>query len=135
MTALRATPSDANMCSTPALPFVYLTEEDGMSRVEERVRRGRPAARWTAADMAEVVEAVLRSRPDRTWSAEDLRERLAFGREGGPALSSVREALRALEHGGRAERVSVWGLQGWGNTAVAYRPRAARDTARLSAAA
>lgn len=87
-------------------------------------RRGRPEARWTAADMAEVVEAVLRARPDRLWSAEDVRDRLAFGREGGgPAVSSVREALRGLTRDGRVERTTVWGLQGWGHTEHAYRAR------------
>jgi hypothetical protein len=51
-------------------------------------RRGRPEARWTAADLAAVVEAVLRTSPDLLWSADDLRERLAFGHEGGgPAAS------------------------------------------------
>ncbi len=72
--------------------------------------------------MAAVVEAVLRSREGGVWSAEDVRDRLAFGRPaGGPALSSVREALRLLADDGRAERVEVWGLRGWGNTAHAYR--------------
>lgn len=95
-----------------------------MRNIGERVRRGRPEGRWTAADMAEVVEAVLRSRPDDLWSAEDLRDRLSFGREGGgPAISSVREALRALTDGGRIERSTVWGRQGWGHTAHAYRAR------------
>lgn len=106
-----------------------------MIRAEERLRRGRPQARWTTADMAQVVEAVLRSHPDRAWSAEDLRERLAFGREGGPALSSVREALRALTDEGRVERVGVWGLQGWGNTAHAYRAARGPGQLRLTAAA
>ena len=73
-------------------------------------RRARPEARWTAADLAEVVDAVLRTSPDVLWSADDLRGRLAFGQEGGgPAASSVREALGALERAGRAERVEVWG--------------------------
>jgi hypothetical protein len=103
---------------------------------DERVRRGRPQARWTVADMADVVEGVLRSRPDRAWSAEDLRERLAFGREGGgPALSSVREALRALMEDGRAERAAVWGRQGWGNTAHAYRAAGGAAQLRLTVAA
>ena len=88
----------------------------------ERLRRGRAHGRWTAEDMAGVVDAVLRSRGDRVWSAEDVRDRLAFGRPaGGPALSSVREALRLLGEDGRAERIDVWGLRGWGNTAHAYR--------------
>ncbi|WP_217915705.1 hypothetical protein [Miltoncostaea marina] len=114
-------------------------EERGEADVmaaEERLRRGRPGARWTAADMAAVVEAVLRARPDVLWSAEDVRDRLAFGHEaGGPALSSVREALRALVRDGRAERASVWGRRGWGNTAHAYRAPRAPAQARLPIAA
>jgi Fe2+ or Zn2+ uptake regulation protein len=106
-----------------------------MIRADERVRRGRPHGRWTTGDLAEVVEAVLRARPDRAWSAEDLRERLAFGREGGPALSSVREALRALTDAGRVERVDVWGLQGWGNTAHAFRAARGPGQLRLGVAA
>lgn len=106
-----------------------------MIRVDERPRRGRPRGRWTTEDLASVVEAVLRSHPDRAWSAEDLRERLAFGREGGPALSSVREALRALTGEGRAERVDVWGLRGWGNTAQAYRAARGPGQMRLTVAA
>jgi hypothetical protein len=100
----------------------------------ERLRglhRGRAHGRWSAGDMAEVVEAVLRSRGDRVWSAEDVRDRLAFGRPaGGPALSSVREALRLLADEGRAERIEVWGLRGWGNTAHAW--RAADRAAQMS---
>jgi hypothetical protein len=81
------------------------------------------------------VEAVLRSR-DALWSAEDVRDRLAFGRPaGGPALSSVREALRLLSDDGRAERVDVWGLRGWGNTAHAYRTARGAGQLRLTAAA
>lgn len=107
-----------------------------MIGTDERLRRGRPEGRWTAADMAEVVEAVLRSRPDRAWSAEDLRDRLAFGRDGGgPALSSVREALRALMEDGRVERATVWGRQGWGNTAHAYRAARGAAQPRLTVAA
>jgi hypothetical protein len=106
-----------------------------MIRVEERPRRGRPQARWTTGDLAQVVDAVLRSRADQAWSAEDLRERLAFGHEGGPALSSVREALRMLTDEGRVERVDVWGLQGWGNTAHAYRAARGPGQLRLTAAA
>lgn len=106
-----------------------------MTGTDERLRRGRPEARWTVADLAGVVEAVLRERPEVVWSAEDLRERLAFGREaGGPALSSVREALRVLREQGRAERVPVWGLQGWGHTAYAWRA-AGGVQLRLTAAA
>lgn len=102
----------------------------------ERLRRGRAHGRWTAADMADVVEAVLRSRDDRVWSAEDVRDRLAFGRPaGGPALSSVREALRLLGDEGRAERVDVWGLRGWGNTAHAYRASAGAAQMELGIAA
>jgi len=86
--------------------------------------------------MADVVEAVLRSRDDRVWSAEDVRDRLAFGRPaGGPALSSVREALRLLGDEGRAERVEVWGLRGWGNTAHAYRASAGDAQLELGIAA
>lgn len=106
-----------------------------MIGTDDRPRRGRPDARWAAADMAGVVEAVLRERPELAWSAEDLRDRLAFGREGaGPALSSVREALRVLLGQGRAERVDVRGLQGWGHTANAYRA-AGGVQLRLTAAA
>jgi Fe2+ or Zn2+ uptake regulation protein len=102
----------------------------------ERLRRGRAGGRWTAADLAGVVEAVLRSHEDRAWSAEDLRDRLAFGRQGGgPALSSVREALRLLTDQGRVERVRVWGRQGWGSTAHAYRAARGPGQMRLSAAA
>jgi hypothetical protein len=99
-------------------------------------RRGRPEARWTAADLAAVVEAVLRTSPDLLWSADDLRERLAFGHEGGgPAASSVREALAALERDGRAERIEVWGRVGWGGTRHAYRARPAGAQERLPIAA
>jgi hypothetical protein len=106
-----------------------------MIGVEDRLRRGRADARWTVPDMAEVVEGVLRARPEVAWSAEDVRDRLAFGREGGgPALSSVREALRALVRDGRARQVDVWGRQGWGHTAHAYRAAGAAQL-RLTAAA
>ncbi|MGD9571560.1 MAG: hypothetical protein AB7V62_06755 [Thermoleophilia bacterium] len=102
----------------------------------ERPRRGRAHGRWTAADMADVVETVLRSRDDRAWSAEDVRDRLAFGRPaGGPALSSVREALRLLADEGRAERVEVWGLRGWGNTSHAWRAAEGAGQMRLTVAA
>ena len=74
-----------------------------MQMTRRGFRRARPDARWTAADLAEVVDAVLRTSPDVLWSADDMRERLAFGHEGGgPAASSVREALGALERAGRA---------------------------------
>jgi hypothetical protein len=33
----------------------------------------------------------------------------------------VREALRLLADEGRAERIDVWGLRGWGNTTHAWR--------------
>ena len=93
-----------------------------MEMTRRGFRRARPGARWTAGDLAGVVEAVLRTSPDLLWSADDLRERLAFGSEGGgPAASSVREALGALERDGRAERVEVWGRVGWGGTRHAYR--------------
>ncbi len=86
-------------------------------------RRGRPAARWSEPELAEVVMGVLAGAPDVLWSADDVRERLAFGHEGaGPAATSVRGALHALEAAGRVERVEVWGRRGWGNTARAYRP-------------
>ena len=102
----------------------------------ERLRRGRVRSRWTAEDLAAVIEAVLRSRPELAWSAEDLRDRLAFGRAGGgPAPSSVREALRVLCDEGRIERVSAWGRQGWGHTAHAYRAARGAAQLRLSAAA
>jgi hypothetical protein len=101
-----------------------------------RLRRGQAHGRWSAADMGDVVEAVLRSRGDRAWSAEDVRDRLAFGRPaGGPALSSVREALRLLADEGRAERLDVWGLRGWGNTAHAWRAARGAAQMRLGAAA
>lgn len=106
-----------------------------MIGLDERLRRARPQARWTTEDMAGVVEAVLRSRADRAWSAEDVRDRLAFGRDGGPALSSVRDALRTLTDAGRADRVGVWGLQGWGHTAHAYRAGRGTGQLRLTAAA
>ncbi len=94
-----------------------------MQAMRRGFERARPDARWTAADLAEVVEAVLRMSPDVLWSADDLCGRLAFGHEGGgPAASSVREALRALEGAGRIERVQVWGRVGWGGTRHAYRP-------------
>ena len=64
-------------------------------------RRGRPEARWSEPELAEVVMGVLTGAPDVLWSADDVRERLAFGREGGgPAATSVRGALRALEGAG-----------------------------------
>ncbi len=63
-------------------------------------------------------------------------DRLAFGRPaGGPALSSVREALRLLADEGRAERVEVWGLRGWGNTAHAWRASDGAEQMRLTVAA
>lgn len=99
-------------------------------------RRARPQARWTAEDLAEVVEAVLRTAPTVLWSADDVRDRLAFGHEGaGPAASSVREALRALERAGRIERIEVWGRVGWGNTRHAYRVPSAGAQERLPIAA
>jgi hypothetical protein len=99
-------------------------------------QRARPAARWSASELEWVVEAVLRGAPERLWSADDVRERLAFGHEGaGPAATSVRQALRALERSGRAERVDVWGRRGWGNTAHAYRAPVAGSQARLPLAA
>ncbi len=113
-----------------------VTEEADVIGTGERLRRGRAHGRWSAADMADVVEAVLRSRGDRAWSAEDVRDRLAFGRPaGGPALSSVREALRLLADEGRAERIDVWGLRGWGNTAHAWRAARGAAQMRLGAAA
>ena len=99
-------------------------------------RRARPEARWTAADLAEVAGAVLRTAPDALWSADDVRARLAFGQEGGgPPASSVREALRALERAGRAERVEVWGRVGWGGVRHAYRAAAGPAQGRLTVAA
>ncbi len=107
-----------------------------MQRGTRGFQRGRPEARWTAADLAEVVEAVVRAAPGALWSADDLRARLAFGHEGGgPAASSVREALRALEDAGRVERVEVWGRVGWGGTRHAYRGRPAPRRERLPVAA
>ncbi|MGE0028426.1 MAG: hypothetical protein AB7O78_10185 [Thermoleophilia bacterium] len=93
-----------------------------MTRMRD-FRRGRPAARWSEPELAEVVLGVLAGAPEVLWSADDVRERLAFGHEGaGPAATSVRAALRALEDAGRVERVEVWGRRGWGNTAHAFRP-------------
>ena len=90
-------------------------------------RRARPAARWTAAELAEVVRRGAAGAPDVLWSADDVRERLAFGREGGgPAATSVRGALRALERDGRVERVEVWGRRGWGDTRPRLPARAGR---------
>jgi hypothetical protein len=107
-----------------------------MRAVKRGFRRARPAARWTAADLAEVVEAVLRTSPGVLWSADDLRDRLAFGHEGGgPAASSVREALRELERAGRVERAEVWGRVGWGNTRHGYRAAGAGAQGRLPIAA
>src|SRR5262245_34184968 len=107
-----------------------------MEMTRRGFRRGRPEARWTAADLAEVVEAVLRTSPEVLWSADDLRGRLALGQAGGgPAASSVREALAALERDGRAERVEVWGRVGWGGTRHAYRARPAGAQERLPIAA
>ena len=105
--------------------------------VRREFRRGRPTARWGEAELAEVVLGVLNGAPDVLWSADDVRERLAFGREGaGPAATSVRGALRALERAGRVERVDVWGRRGWGNTAHAFRPaRAASGRPGLTVAA
>jgi hypothetical protein len=107
-----------------------------MRSAREGFRRARPRGRMSTADLAEVVEGVLRTAPDRLWSADDVRERLEFGRPGGgPAASSVRVALRALERAGRIERQEVWGRRGWGNTVHAYRTRSGPSTARLWEAA
>jgi hypothetical protein len=96
--------------------------------------RARARARWTVEDLGRVVEAVLASAPDRLWSADDVRTRLGFGHEdGGPAASSVREALAGLEGAGRIERVDVWGRRGWGNARHGY--RVGRAPARLTVAA
>jgi hypothetical protein len=93
-------------------------------------RRGRPAARWSEPELAEVVMGVLVGAPEVLWSADDVRERLSFGHEGaGPAATSVRGALRALERDGRVERVEVWGRRGWANTAHAFRPAGAAGVA------
>ena len=101
-----------------------------------RFARGRAAARWTERELAGVVEAVLRGAPEVLWSADDVRERLAFGREGGgPAATSVRVALTALERDGRVERIDVWGRRGWGNTAHAFRAARVGSQARLPLAA
>lgn len=98
--------------------------------------RGRAAARWSEAELAEVVAGVLGGAPEVLWSADDLRERLAFGREcGGPPATSVRGALAALERVGRVERIDVWGRRGWGNTAHAFRPAGGRTQVRLPLAA
>ena len=107
-----------------------------MQRMRRGFRRARPDGRWTAGDLAEVVEAVLRTSPGVLWSADDVRDRLAFGHEGGgPAASSVREALRELERAGRVERAEVWGRVGWGNTRQASGPRAPGAQGRLPLAA
>lgn len=107
-----------------------------MQAMRRDFRRARPEARWTAGDLAEVVAAVLRTAPDALWSADDVRDRLAFGQAGGgPAASSVRDALRALERAGRIERAEVWGRVGWGGTRQAYRARRAPSQARLPVAA
>lgn len=98
--------------------------------------RGRARARWSEAELAEVVHAVLANAPRALWSADDVRERLAFGRAGGgPAATSVRGALSALERAGRVERVEVWGRRGWGNTAHAFRAAGADAPLRLPVAA
>ena len=96
--------------------------------------RARARARWSVEDLGGVVEAVLASAPDRLWSADDVRIRLGFGHEdGGPAATSVREALAGLERAGRVERADVWGRRGWGNARHGYRVR--RAPARLTVAA
>jgi hypothetical protein len=96
--------------------------------------RARARARWSVEDLGGVVEAVLASAPDRLWSVDDVRVRLGFGHEdGGPAASSVREALVALEGAGTIERADVWGRRGWGNARHGYRAR--RAPARLTVAA
>jgi hypothetical protein len=96
--------------------------------------RARARARWSVEDLGGVVEAVLASAPDRLWSVDDVRVRLGFGHEdGGPATSSVREALVMLEGAGRIERADVWGRRGWGNARHGYRAR--RAPARLTVAA
>jgi hypothetical protein len=98
--------------------------------------RARANARWSESELAEVVAGVLAGSPDALWSAEDVRERLAFGQEGGgPAATSVRGALAALEGAGRIERVDVWGRRGWGNTSHAYRPARAGTPVQLPLAA
>lgn len=98
--------------------------------------RARARARWSVEDLGGVVEAVLASAPDRLWSADDVRVRLGFGDEdGGPAASSVREALAGLEGAGRIERVDVWGRRGWGNARHGYRARRAPAAGRLTVAA
>jgi hypothetical protein len=79
---------------------------------------------------------VLAGAPGVLWSADDVRERLAFGHEGaGPAATSVRAALRALERAGRVERVEVWGRRGWGNTRHAFRAARTPVQERLPIAA
>ena len=101
-----------------------------------RLARGRASARWTERELAQVVEAVLRVAPEVLWSADDVRERLAFGHDGaGPAATSVRAALNALEREGRVERIDVWGRRGWGNTAHAFRSARVGAQARLPLAA
>jgi hypothetical protein len=101
-----------------------------------RFGRGRAAARWTERELAGVVGAVLGGAPEVLWSVDDVRERLAFGREGGgPAATSVRAALGALERDGRVERIDVWGRRGWGNTAHAFRAARVGARARLPLAA
>lgn len=101
---------------------------DGFARV-------RAGARWTVDDLARTVEAVLAGEPARLWSADDVRTRLAFGGEGGPAATSVRQALARLEDSGRIEREDVWGRRGWGNARHGYRTRRGTAAGRLAAAA
>jgi hypothetical protein len=103
-------------------------------RTTNEFARARARARWSVEDLGGVVEAVLASAPDRLWSVDDVRIRLGFGHEdGGPAASSVREALVMLEGAGRIERADVWGRRGWGNARHGYRAR--RSPARLTVAA
>jgi hypothetical protein len=98
--------------------------------------RARVDARWSADALAEVVAAVLATAPEHVWSADDVRVRLTFGHQGGgPAASSVREALRRLEADGRAERVDVWGRRGWGNTTHGYRAAGPAAERQLTLAA
>jgi hypothetical protein len=105
-------------------------------RTRNEFARARARARWTVEDLGGVVEAVLASAPERLWSADDVRVRLGFGHEeAGPAASSVREALAALEREGRIERVDVWGRRGWGNARNGYRAGRAPAQGRLTVAA
>ena len=89
--------------------------------------RGRATARWSEGELAEVVAAVLKGAPEVLWSADDVRERLAFGREGGgPAATSVREALARWSAPGASSASTSGGVADGATRPTRSAPRAAR---------